>query len=101
MAWFRRRRQIRAWFRDKDGTFYRNANLVSAEMAKMPKRTAADFRRLDEMHAEWDRIFRKGVDRNAELGPDDIELTPRPMREAYPQYPILWTLDDADNADHH
>lgn len=93
MRWFRRRRQIRIWFRDKHGGFFRNANCVTAEMNKMPRRTARDFRRLDEMHAEWDRIFWQGPDRKPVLGPDDVEVTPRPMREAYPQYPILWTLD--------
>ena len=45
----------RRWFRDKDGTYYRNANCVAAEMKTMRRRTLGDFRRLKEKHDEWKR----------------------------------------------
>lgn len=97
MVWPFKRRATpvkRSWFRDDDGTFFRNANLVHADMKRMRRRTPSDFRRLNEMHDEWDRIFWAGVERKDQLGPDDVEVEPVPMREAYPQYPILWTLDE-------
>jgi len=82
----------RQWFRDKDGTFYRNANLVHGEANRLARRGC--FLAAARRHKEWERIFRKGVDRKDRLGWRDVEVKPRSFREAYPQYPIFWQFDD-------
>jgi hypothetical protein len=78
----------RAWFRDPDGTFYRNCPLIRHERdrAAVPWRRAA-------LTDEWWETFRKGVQRKAVLDPGDVVAEPAPFREAYPDRPGLWVLD--------
>lgn len=83
----------RSWFRDDDGTYYRNCNLIMAE-----RRTAVAnpllWWRLPSLEREWRTAWRKGVLRKAKLGWFDRVVQPTPFREAYPDHPILWKLDD-------
>jgi len=82
----------RAWFRAKDGTFYRNCPLISREMTRC--RWPWRNRRFWQLAAEWDRAWQQGVIRKPTLGRGDIEAQPRPFREVYPDNPELWPLDD-------
>lgn len=86
------------WFRAEDGTYYRNCNLIHAEMEKIRRSTFAVFRwrQYWRLGAEWDAVWVGDYTRKATLGRRDIEVRPRPFREAYPQHPILWTLDGSD-----
>lgn len=82
----------RRWFRDKDGTFYRNCPLVLKE-----SREAIDAGRWEvatRLHAEFDEVFREGLIRKPALEPGDVEVRPVPFREAYPDKPELWVLDE-------
>ena len=83
----------RAWFRGGDGTYYRNIPLILAEQkrcARWPWR----FRRFRELDAEFGEAWRKGLIRKPRLGKGDIEVRRSSFREAYPDRPELWKLDE-------
>lgn len=79
----------RAWFKAEDGTFYRNCPLIMAERKRIGYRPWLS----DELADEWGKTFREGVQRKAELGPDDYVVKPASFRDAYPDRPELWGLD--------
>lgn len=90
----------RSWFRDTDGTFYRNCPLIEADLKSVSKKMTGllFFRRSLErdyttLEREWEHAFSVGVYRKDVLGKDDIEAIPLPMRLAYPNNPGLWALD--------
>ena len=86
----------RHWFQDADGTYFRNAPLILNEMKEtrwwQNKRWAA-------LTAEHDRVFWQGVDRKDTLDRGDVVVQMRPFREAYPNHPGLWVLDEPDRYD--
>ena len=82
----------RRWFRDKDGTYYRNVPLISAERFTLINR-CLPWRQLI-LGREWRRAWSEGVIRTRRIGWRDEVTAPRPFREAYPDHPGLWTLDE-------
>jgi hypothetical protein len=88
----------RRWYRAKDGTYYRNSNCVEGDIESLTPWLWLpwNFVRLRRLEDEWWRVFRKGVDRKPTLEPGDIEIQARPFREAYPNHPGLWQLDELD-----
>lgn len=88
------------WFQDKDGTYYRNAPLIGRELeeiAYMPFYKAARYQdQFLELCAEHDEVFSKGIRRAAAIDKGDKVTTPMRMRDAYPNHPGLWVLDDQE-----
>lgn len=85
----------RRWFRAEDGTYCRNCPLILAEIKKAEVSLwFGRRRRLDALQTERDQAWREGVIRKATLDRGDVVIEPLPMRIAYPQHPILWTLDE-------
>jgi hypothetical protein len=80
----------RKWFRDDDGTFFRNVPLNIAEMDATPLWM---FWRHRYLEREWRTVWDKGVIRKDRLGRRDVEVKMRSFREAYPDDPRIWTLD--------
>jgi hypothetical protein len=94
-----RKAPLRRWFQDRDGTYYRNLPLIMAEQKEVmawPPLTPGKYGVLDDLEAEWDVAWAKGLIRKAELDPGDMLVTPAPFREVYPDKPGLWRLDDPD-----
>jgi hypothetical protein len=89
----------RHWFQDRDGMFYRNLPLIMAEQARC-RPCPWLWRHLRELDAEWDRAWKAGVIRKPALGRGDVLAHPAPMREAYPDRPGLWVLDEEWPMDH-
>jgi hypothetical protein len=81
----------RNWFKDEQG-YYRNCPLIMRERQQALQR----FRlfRARKLAAEWDMAFRAGLIRSPSIGRRDRVVQPRPFREAYPETPQLWWLDD-------
>jgi hypothetical protein len=86
----------RAWFRDDDGTYFRNCPLIMAERkAELAQPWKPGQRaRLDALQAEWWQAFRFGVTRRTCLSPGGIVVEPASFRVAYPGNPGLWVLDE-------
>lgn len=81
----------RRWFRDRDGTYYRNVPMVLNELdTTWPVRLWKRAMLLSEL----DHIYREGHTRRRTLGWWQVEVQPMTMREAYPDRPIFWTLDE-------
>lgn len=80
----------RAWFQDEDGTYFRNCPLIDREIAR-----SISPRRRRALREEWWQTFREGVTRADAIGPHDRIAEAIPFREAYPDHPGLWRLDDA------
>jgi hypothetical protein len=83
----------RAWFAGTDGTYYRNCPLIMAEQQRCLRRPWR-YRLFWQLDAEWHEVFRQGVKRKDRLGRGDVLVQPRPFREAYPDKPGLWQLDE-------
>jgi hypothetical protein len=102
MSLFRRRRDAarlvpRHWFADDDGTYYRNCPLIAAERDEVmawPLLTPGKFEALDALFAEWEETSEVGVQRKDCLEPGDVVTVPCTFREAYPDNPGLWALDN-------
>lgn len=82
----------RAWFQDSDGTYRRNCPLIMAELDRvssilLPWRYIA-------LNREWWQAYREGVIRADRIGRFDRVAEPAPFREAYPDNPELWILDE-------
>ena len=82
----------RQWFADDDGGYYRNCPLILDEYRAAMRQwwrpwTAA--RLLDE----WYQVITEGVTCKTELGWGDVAVRPGSSREAYPDRPGLWRLD--------
>ena len=84
----------RRWFRDSDGTYYRNLPMIRAELDAAA--AAGDTRSVARLETEWDETFRTEITRKDALGPGDIEAFPASFRDAYPHHPALWALDDLE-----
>jgi len=84
----------RAWFQNADGTYYRNIPLIMAEQDE-PLNALLPWRRR-VLDAEWRQAWDDGVIRSETIGRRDRVATPAPFREAYPDKPGLWLLDNAD-----
>lgn len=82
----------RSWFRDDDGTYYRNCPLIMKERQQAIR--SLRLRRARILEAEWREAWRKGLIRKDKLGRGDIEVQRRSFREAYPDRPELWVLDE-------
>jgi hypothetical protein len=82
----------RGWFRDRDGTYYRNFPLVKAEFKLATETGLTEV--AAGLVAELEQIVRGGVIRKAELGPGDTEVCGASFSEAYPAHPALRALDD-------
>ena len=82
----------RAWFRDSNGTYYRNCPLILAEQERCI-RWPWRYRLFWQLDAEFRETFRKGVLRKDRLGRGDRLVQQVPFREAYPDKPELWFLD--------
>lgn len=82
----------RSWFQDDNGTYYRNCPLIDADRKRALNRLLPW--RARTLTAEWWHAYREGVIRTAAIGRRDRVATPMPFREAYPQHPGLWVLDD-------
>lgn len=85
----------RQWFRDTDGTYYRNCPLIMDEWKRAIR--LGRFFLASRLGREWDTAFRQGVIRKNALTRGDTVVQPRPFREAYPDRPGLWTLDGTGN----
>jgi hypothetical protein len=86
----------RCWFRDGDGTYYRNCPLIAAERREVtawPLTTPGKFAVLGRLDAEWHERFAGGVQRKPRLDPGDTVTEATSFREAYPHNPGLWVLD--------
>lgn len=81
----------RRWFRAEDGTYYRNIPLINADLASPINRCLPW--RLRALDAEWSRAFSKGSIRASKVRWWDKIETSAPFREAYPDRPGLWVLD--------
>lgn len=93
----KRRPPPRQWFRDEDGTYFRNCPLIASEREEVRNWPAGAFlkwRIIEELSNEWWRTFRTGVQRKPALDPGDVVAEPAPFRAAYPINPMLWTLDE-------
>lgn len=84
------RKPKRAWFKDQDGTYYRNCSLILREMKQ-----ARGTRWFAVLSAEFDEVFHRGVVRKEHLERGDVAVEGCSFREAYPHLPGLWRLDDA------
>ena len=85
----------RAWFQDKDGTYYRNCPLIMAELERISARAWPWLMpRCRALAAEWEQAFSAGVIRKPALGRRDVLREPGSFREAYPRHPGLWVLDE-------
>lgn len=85
-------RPRRQWFAAADGTFYRNCPLIMDERklaARWGRRLLAH--RLGE---EWNLVFQQGLTRKEKLGRGDVVVPQAAFRDAYPDRPGLWILDD-------
>lgn len=97
--WLRRHVPTRAWFRDDDGTYFRNCPLILAEQKRELDRTPPPwgwrhhFAILDALKAEWQHAWSEGVLRKDELEPGDVVVPMASFRDAYPDKPELWILD--------
>lgn len=82
----------RTWFRDDDGTYYRNCPLIYAEQGRLSSFLLPwRFRALER---EWWHVYREGVLRTRTIGRFDRVATPGRLRDAYPDNPGLWALDE-------
>jgi hypothetical protein len=82
----------RQWFKDKDGTFYRNCNLNLDERERALR--SGRLFLVHRLEKEWSQLWQKGLISKEKLGWRDVEVQPRPFREAYPDQPVLWALDE-------
>lgn len=80
----------RAWFQDEDGTYFRNCPLIMRERTR-----AVSPRHRRALSEEWWQAFREGLIRADTIGRNDVIVKMRSFREAYPDHPGLWRLDDA------
>lgn len=91
--WPLRARQC--WFAEPDGSgYYRNCPLIMTERKAAINR--GRYRLANQLQDEWQQVFRSGVRRKAALGRRDILVSSTSFREAYPDRPGLWVLDDPD-----
>jgi hypothetical protein len=83
----------RQWFRDEDdGGFYRNCPLIRDDMDRALRRGRLLLHR--RLAAEWQQAWTEGVISKPSLGRGDVAVEPAPFREAYPDRPGLWRLDE-------
>jgi hypothetical protein len=82
----------RSWFQDDDGTYYRNCPLIERDRARRINVLLPWRARI--LAAEWRSTFAEGVTRTDRIGRFDRIATPVPFRDAYPDHPGLWTLDE-------
>lgn len=85
----------RLWHRADDGTYYRNIPLIRRDLDRpinrlLPWRAWALFR-------EHDRVWSAGPIRADRIGWFDRVATPISFREAYPDHPGLWMLDEPEH----
>lgn len=81
----------RRWFRDDDGTYFRNCPLIHGEANQAAK--LGRFRLAHKLHEEWEVAWREGVIRKAELDRGDVEVEMLSFREAFPDDPAMWIFD--------
>lgn len=82
----------RRWFRDEDGTYFRNCPLIHEEANQAAK--AYRFRLASRLHQEWLSVWEKGVTRKSKLSRGDIEVKMMSFREAFPDEPDMWIFDE-------
>lgn len=82
----------RTWFRDEDGSYRRNCPLISDELER-PSSILLPWRYIT-LNREWWQAYREGLIRADRIGRRDRVATPMPLREAYPDKPGLWILDE-------
>lgn len=85
----------RAWFQnqDADGTYYyRNCPLIEHEQT-LTMNTLLPWRRRT-LETEWQRAWDNGYIRADQIGRRDQVVKAKPFREAYPDHPGLWILDE-------
>jgi len=82
----------RTWFQAADGTYYRNCPLILAEQWRLSSLLLPW--RYRTLNREWWQAYREGVQRQNTIGRRDRVATPAPFREAYPDKPGLWLLDE-------
>lgn len=85
----------RSWFEDRDGTYFRNSNCVDRDMERARLRPWLWWT-LPGLRREWWEVFREGVVQTDKIGRFDRVLEPKAFREAYPNHPGLWVLDERD-----
>lgn len=81
------------WFRDEDGTYFRNIILIDNERKRALTRPWLWWR-IRSLEREWWSVFRQGVRWRTTLRWFDRVVEPQLFREAYPQHPMFWTLDE-------
>lgn len=86
----------RHWFQDGDGTYRRNCPLIRDELERVSS-ILLPWRYVT-LDREWWRAYREGPIRADEIGRRDRIATPIPFREAYPDKPGLWILDEEQPA---
>jgi hypothetical protein len=82
----------RRWFQRENGTFYRNCPTIMAEQKQAIQ--ACRFILAARLSSEWGQAFRVGLITKDHLDRGDLLVEPLPFREAYPDEPSLWVLDD-------
>ena len=82
----------RLWHRDGDGTYFRNLPLIRWDMDRPINRVLPW--RAWVLRREWSRAWGKGLIRADKIGRFDRVATPISFREAYPDHPALWVLDE-------
>lgn len=81
----------RHWFQDRDGTYYRNCPMILDDMKATPW---FFFRQRRRLELEWRNVWLHGGIRKSQLGRGDVVVRPASMRDAYPDRPGFWTLDE-------
>ena len=86
----------RKWFRDDDGTYFRNIRLIMDEKHALLARPFAMGwqRKVDALSREFDEAWTHGVVRADKIGRRDIVVTMAPFRDVYPDRPGFWLLDE-------
>lgn len=82
---------FRTWLQDDDGTYYRNCPMIMAQQGLISMLLPWRYRALER---EWWHAYREGVLRTKTIGRFDRVATAAPFREAYPDNPGLWALDE-------
>jgi hypothetical protein len=85
-------RPHRQWFAAADGTFYRNCSLIMDERKAAIRR--GRWRLARKLGEEWAVVFGQGLNRKARLDRGDMVVQQAAFRDAYPDQPGLWVLDE-------
>lgn len=84
----------RRYFKAQSGRFYRNTRLIMSEREIFLNRVL--LWRRKKLQQEWNEVFREGVKYVDEIRLRDKVVQRQSFREAYPDNPGLWQLDEPE-----